>query len=316
MALIGDYFYKESASVVSNQHTENGGTARRPLNQRLQKYPFLFYLSDRSYLLYCYLAVPFSFSTLSDVIYFIGILQFPYLWQKRFFQLFEEDTGNYILYRARESDGKPKGRIPIARILDVIPYTTKSTEQRFKIIIPNRTYYLKAMSVDMRMRWEKAIKASIKDITTASSFPEIIRAFVIWRRFFFFQLRASGYFSIASYAPDFFKLYREIYTGANFKVEVSLENTSSSELPKERFEKFLMIVEQKPLISTLKAVTLEKKISDIAVEVVKKSAKFRKEAMSVLDKANEDDDKDAVQVADETVKGIDLIIEFFKMLQK
>mmetsp|Transcript_24818 Transcript_24818/g.34532 ORF Transcript_24818/g.34532 Transcript_24818/m.34532 type:complete len:287 (+) Transcript_24818:58-918(+) len=272
---------------------------------------------------------------------------FPYLWQKRFFQLFEEDTGNYILYRARESDGKPKGRIPIARILDVIPYTTKSTEQRFKIIIPNRTYYLKAMSVDMRMRWEKAIKASIKkmedgkakmeskmvqsieDLGTLTSMQEYLAQINHGMRFLNGILSSNeaygklavhmgmeGYFSIASYAPDFFKLYREIYNGANFKVEVSLENTSSSELPKERFEKFLMIVEQKPLISTLKAVTLEKKISDIAVEVVKKSAKFRKEAMSVLDKANEDDDKDAVQVADETVKGIDLIIEFFKMLQK
>eukprot|EP00471_Norrisiella_sphaerica_P012748 CAMPEP_0184498930 /NCGR_PEP_ID=MMETSP0113_2-20130426/40227_1 /TAXON_ID=91329 /ORGANISM="Norrisiella sphaerica, Strain BC52" /LENGTH=215 /DNA_ID=CAMNT_0026886655 /DNA_START=20 /DNA_END=667 /DNA_ORIENTATION=- len=201
---------------------------------------------------------------------------FPYLWQKRFFELFEEDTGNYILYRVREHDGKPRGRIPIAKIEEVFPNTTRETEQRFKIRIPDRTYILKAVSVNMRKRWESAIKASMKkmqqnrtqdkkmvqsveDMNTLASMQEYLTNINNGLRFlnstlssdeafgqFAKHLGLNCYFDLASYAPLIEKLYREIYSNATFKVEVRLENTSSIELPKEQFEKFLMIIEQKP----------------------------------------------------------------------
>eukprot|EP00467_Chlorarachnion_reptans_P006192 CAMPEP_0114523224 /NCGR_PEP_ID=MMETSP0109-20121206/21178_1 /TAXON_ID=29199 /ORGANISM="Chlorarachnion reptans, Strain CCCM449" /LENGTH=273 /DNA_ID=CAMNT_0001704527 /DNA_START=42 /DNA_END=863 /DNA_ORIENTATION=- len=257
---------------------------------------------------------------------------FPYLWQKRFFQLFEEDTGDYILYRVKERDGKPKGRISVARILEVIPYTNKETEQRFKIVIPNRTYLLKAMSVDMRKRWERAIRASIKkmeegpgstkeskmvqsleDMSTVASMQEFITILNQGMRFlngslssddkfnkFAKHMGMNSYFDLASYAPIFEKFYRDIYSNATFMVEVKLENTSSIELAKEKFEKFLMIVEQKPLKPNLKAKDLEAHVSKMASDILKVTEKYQKEA---------------VKIEDETIiKGMSLITDFFRMM--
>uniref|UniRef100_A0A7S2U2V3 PH domain-containing protein n=1 Tax=Lotharella oceanica TaxID=641309 RepID=A0A7S2U2V3_9EUKA len=270
-------------------------------------------------------------SVISDYFYKESA-SFPYLWQKRFFQLFEEDTGNYILYRVREGDGKPKGRIPIGKIMDVIPYTSKPTEQRFKILIPNRTYYMKATSVDMRKRWDRAIRASIKkmeqggskqegksmkrsveDLATVMAMQELVTSVNNGMKFlnevlsskecfneFAKHMGMNSYFDLAAYPALFEKLYRSIYSNAKFTVEVKLENTSSNDLAKEQFEKFLFIVEQRPLLPGLKGADLEKRIAKASAEVVKITEKYQKEA----EKINKDD----------ITNGINLIVEFFRML--
>eukprot|EP00472_Partenskyella_glossopodia_P010355 CAMPEP_0197516378 /NCGR_PEP_ID=MMETSP1318-20131121/1276_1 /TAXON_ID=552666 /ORGANISM="Partenskyella glossopodia, Strain RCC365" /LENGTH=258 /DNA_ID=CAMNT_0043065095 /DNA_START=24 /DNA_END=800 /DNA_ORIENTATION=- len=255
------------------------------------------------------------------------------MWQKRFFQLFEENTGNYILYRVKEGDGKPKGRIPVGKILDVLPYTAKKTEQRFKILIPNRTYYMKATSVDMRKRWEKAIRNSIKKMEQGGSMQdhkslrsvEAIDTVMAMQEFlisinngmkfldtilsgdesfnkFAKHMGLTSYFDLACYAPLFEKLYREIYSNAKFSVEVKLENTSSIELAKEQFEKFLMIVEQRALSPNLKAADLEALVNKTAQKVLEIMAKYHSEAKKIGDES--------------ILNGIKLVEEFFTMVSE
>lgn len=260
---------------------------------------------------------------------------FPYPWQKRFFELFEEDTGNYVLYRVKQNDGKPKGRIPVRNIQSVIPYTQKPKELRFKIIIPGRTYFMKAKSVDMREKWTKALLDSVKKMESLSSkrleeaqhvktventdaivaMSEYIHNINAGFRFlnsilstdecfnlFATSMNLTSYFDLAVYAPLFEKLYRELYR-VNVRVEVKLEKTSSVDLAKEKFEKFLMIAEGQTLDSSLRGAEVEQKISRLAQEVLKTVEKYRKGAEKVNQKYKA-----------KIIDMVDVMEEFFKML--
>ncbi|GAB5366277.1 hypothetical protein AAMO2058_001130200 [Amorphochlora amoebiformis] len=194
---------------------------------------------------------------------------------------------------------------------------------------------MKAQSISMRKNWEKAIKESIKkmddggktqkrvdsmlkhsveDINTVMVMQETIMTVNSGLRFlnsvlssgehfdkFAKHMSLTSYFDLASYAPIFESLYRSIYKDAKFAVEVKLENTSSLELAKEKFEKFLMIVEQKALNPKMTASDLEKSMNAAAEEALKINSKYLAEASKVNDK--------------EITEGITLIDEFFKMLR-
>lgn len=119
---------------------------------------------------------------------------------------------------------------------------------------------------------------------------------------FALHMQGSSYFDIAVYAPIFAGVYKDFYSTQYTvdTVDVKLEKTSSVDLAKERFEKYLMLVEQAPLKSRLLAADLEARVSEAAKRVLATVAKYKVEAAKV-------------QMTDIN-QGITLMDQFFRML--
>mmetsp|Transcript_10747 Transcript_10747/g.16013 ORF Transcript_10747/g.16013 Transcript_10747/m.16013 type:complete len:279 (-) Transcript_10747:241-1077(-) len=241
--------------------------------------------------------------------------KFPYPWQKRFFKVQLKPKPG-ITYYQRESDATPKGCIVADKIADVV--MSRKVRITISLTTSARKYYLRAPDERSAHMWHKTIRALMMNDVKGSTkkAPEtksqkiketkenlasmdllhknlvaclrqaskILQSKPCFQKFAMYMEHQS-YFDLGSYAPIFGNYFKAVlaFRDPNVKVNVKLDDISSVDLEKLKFDGFLDEVEKTDFLPSILAKDMEKLLTAAAQKTIEKLHRYLKEAENVND---------------------------------
>mmetsp|Transcript_16133 Transcript_16133/g.29013 ORF Transcript_16133/g.29013 Transcript_16133/m.29013 type:complete len:279 (-) Transcript_16133:99-935(-) len=263
--------------------------------------------------------------------------KFPFPWQKRFFEV-QQKPKPLLVYYHKPGEVKPKGTIAADKIANVVFDVRKGKRARIIVSLSTSTrkYYLRASTAENSQAWFTTIR-SLMDISDKGNLAEenapgppkrveesketkkamnlihknlisclreaseILAHKPAFQKFAL-HMELHSYFELGSFAPIFGNYFRAVlaFRNPNFEVRLKLEDVSSVDLEKLKFDGFLDEASRTACLPNLRAQKMESMLSGAAQKSIQKLKRYLEEARKVEDT--------------DVVKGLSDIIEMLQCL--